>query len=180
MALEAFLAPLASARLLALDRTPNGDRHPQEPHQSRDDPIHDFTVFRVAAELEAESAVDDAERDESPTQGHVRERPHRTLPGALKNHVVHLAEEGLDREEDDDQDPNDGVVVVDLVCRVSVACFGPGGVIIEKKDTLKPVEGGGAEPGVLVSGRCRHRARVPRWPWRMRKSGWRRVPRRVP
>lgn len=69
----------------------------------------------VAAEVQTQAAVDDSHRDECPTKCNVGLGPETRLALADVHRVVEEAEDGLDGEENDDDDAENGVVVVDLV-----------------------------------------------------------------
>lgn len=91
-----------------------GDCHPDQPHDSRYDPVGDFPLGRVVAQLETQSTVDDAERDERATEPDMGGGPDRAAIRALEDVMMQDAEERLEHEEADDQQADDGVGIVDL------------------------------------------------------------------
>lgn len=138
------------------------DCHPDQPHDSRNDPVGDFPLGRVVAELETQTTVDDAERDERATEPDVGGGPDRAAIRPLEDVVVQDAEERLEREQGDDQQADDGMGIVNL--------FGVShrpGRRRERKD----------ERLVSASRQCRYPGRVRRSTARRPLAAWPRAPR---
>lgn len=114
-----LLPPLARASALGPQFASHRDDQPYQPQESRNDPVPDFPLGRVVAELETQAAVDDAQRDEHTTPPDMGGAPERAAVGALEDAVVGDAEERLEDEKGDDHQADDGVSVVNLLGGVS-------------------------------------------------------------
>jgi len=79
-----------------LDLAVHGRRHPDEPDQACDDAVGDFAAAGVVCELEAETAVDDADGDDDPAEPDVGVGPGGAAAVALEGNVVDVAEDGLE------------------------------------------------------------------------------------
>lgn len=90
------------------------NRHPRDPNHTRYHPIGDFAVAGVAAEAQTQATVDDSQGDEGPTKGDMRKCPDARLALTDIRRVMELTQDGLDGEEDDDDNADDGMVVVNL------------------------------------------------------------------
>lgn len=69
----------------------------------------------VVAQAETQASVDDAQGDEGATKSDVRNCPNAGFAFTDVHHVVKLAQQGLDGEKGDDNNTDDGVVVVNLI-----------------------------------------------------------------
>jgi hypothetical protein len=115
LAIRNLLPALIPALALILPALQHRNGHPRDPHHTRHNPIGDFAAATVAAEVQTQPAVDDSHGDERPTECNVGLRPETGLALADVHCVVEHAEDGLDCEESDDDNAENGVVVVDLV-----------------------------------------------------------------
>lgn len=109
--------------LALLRRTPRRHDGPHQPDQPGHHAIRDFAFPGVIAQFEAESAVDDTERDQNPTEPDVGCGPDVAFAGSLKDEMMDVTESGLEHEEGDDDETEDGVVFIDLVLCVSFELF---------------------------------------------------------
>ena len=121
------LLPTSWRAPLLLPHFDRCNRHPRDPNHARHNPISDFTVAGVVAEAQTQATVDDTHGDQSPTESDMRNCPDPGLAVTDVRCVVELAKEGLDGEEDDDDNADDGVVGIDLVrIMISSTSFGLG------------------------------------------------------
>ena len=96
-------------------RAPSRHQCPYQPDQPGHHAVCDFSLLGVTAHFEAESAVNDPERDQDPTVPDVCRGPDVPPAGSLEGEVMEVTEGGLDYEEADDDEANNGVVLVDLI-----------------------------------------------------------------
>lgn len=111
---------VSSLLLLSLDHR---NRHPREPDHARHDPIGDFAVPRVGAEAQTETAVDDTQCNETPAEGNVRHGPNAGLAVTDVDRVMKLTQNGLNGEQANHDDADDGMSIVDLVDITISRCF---------------------------------------------------------
>lgn len=90
------------------------DRHIHERDQGSNNTVNNLAGARVIRELQAQTAVDDAEGDEGAAEPDVRGGPEGAARGADEAIVVYYAKEGLEEEERDHDDADDGVGRVEL------------------------------------------------------------------
>lgn len=124
LTLQSVLAWLALSFAFVPELASHRDRHPHQPNDSRHDPVPNFRLLRliaevqksrpVSVELETQAAVDDAKCDERTTVPDMGRGPERAAIRALEDLVVDLAEDKLEREKADDQKADDGVGIVEL------------------------------------------------------------------
>jgi len=87
-------------------------RHIRQPHDAGDDAVRNLARARVARQLQAQAAVDDAQRDDAAAQPDVRVGPEDAAFVGLEEVVVQEAQDGLEEEEDEEDYADYWVVVV--------------------------------------------------------------------
>lgn len=97
--------------------------NPYQPHKTGNDTIDNFTGTRAitgaSSEFESKTAVDDTKGDSDAADPDVCMCPHGSTSSSLVENVVHPAQGGLEEENGEKDQTNDGVVVAELVCTAS-------------------------------------------------------------
>lgn len=93
---------------------PDGNTDPDEPNDTRDDPVCDLASCRVIGELQAQASLDKGEGQEDTAPPDMEGRPDRSPVLLDIDGMVKGAKDGLEEETDDDSETDDGVVFVNL------------------------------------------------------------------
>ncbi len=110
LVLRDSLVPLLAPLPKLLDLGPRRHHHPEAPDDGSHDGIGPLVVPLGARDIESQPAVDDAQRDAAAPDDEVEVRPHLAFLYLLVDAVVDEAEDGLDNEQREQDEPNDGVI----------------------------------------------------------------------
>jgi hypothetical protein len=99
-----------TARLGPLDLPKDSSSHPNQPNDARNYAIRNLAATRVVRDLQAQTAIDDAESDQHAAEPQMRVRPDLAALVLLVHGVVDEAEDWLEEEKAEDYDSDDWVV----------------------------------------------------------------------
>ena len=110
---DALLADFGGLVLLQI--MPDGNSDPDEPDDTRNDPICNLAFGCVAGELQAQASLDESEGEEDTAPPDVEGGPDGSSLFADEDGMMEGAEDGLEEESGDDGETDDRVVFVYLV-----------------------------------------------------------------
>ena len=85
--------------------------YPDKPHHTCNNSICDLALQGVVAKLQSQATIDDGQSDDGTAPPNVRDSPDGAPVLSLVEVVMEEAQRGLEEEESDDDNANDGVTV---------------------------------------------------------------------